>query len=589
MDSQKMENLLNLALDSSAEERGKSLELNVGYDSQDNLWELIVKYNGDLSRLGSSVIRIEELIAGYAIVTIPQNLIASFVELEEIEYVEKPKRLFFALQQGKEASCITVVTVREPYLTGDGTLVAVIDSGIDIARMDFRNRDGSSRIAYLWDQSLQPDESRGLRPPEGFLTGVEFNNGQINMALEAATEEERFQMLPSLDVTGHGTSVAAIAAGNGFSSNGRYVGVAPESDLIIVKLGISGRDSFPRTTELMRALTYVVHKAAELAKPVAINLSFGNTYGSHDGTSLLERFINNVSEIGRNVISVGSGNEGAAGGHSAGNVGETVRVELAVASYERTVNVQLWKEYADIFQVTLISPGGQRQLIDTSRAGTIRLVMEQTEVLIYVGEPSPYTVNQEIYFDFIPQQSYINSGVWTFLLEPVKIVTGNYYFYLPSSAALNSGTRFFAPTPEVTFTIPSTAEKVITVGAYNSVYDSYADFSGRGYLLENRLESRVANEAVKPDIVAPGVNIAISDGRGGTASVTGTSFAAPFVTGSAALMMEWGIVRGNDPYLYGEKVRAYMRRGARPLRGETDYPNARVGYGALCVRDSLPF
>lgn len=129
MDSQKLENLLNLALDASTEEREKSLELNVGYDSQDNRWELIVKYNGDLSRLGSSVIKVEELIAGYAIVTIPQNLIASFVELEEIEYVEKPKRLFFALQQGKEASCITEVTVREPYLTGRGTLVAVIDSG----------------------------------------------------------------------------------------------------------------------------------------------------------------------------------------------------------------------------------------------------------------------------------------------------------------------------------------------------------------------------------------------------------------------------------------------------------------------------
>lgn len=456
------------------------------------------------------------------------------------------------------------------------------EEGIDVSRMDFRNRDGSSRIAYLWDQSLQQDESRNLQPPEGFLTGVEFDNGQINAALEAGTEQERFRLLPSLDVTGHGTSVAAIAAGNGFSSAGRYVGVAPESELLVVKLGVPGQESFPRTTELMRALTYVVNKAAELARPVAINLSFGNTYGAHDGTSLLERFINNVSEIGRNVISVGSGNEGAAGGHSAGNVREAVRVELAVASYERTVNVQLWKEYADIFRVTLISPGGQRQLVDTSKAGTIRLVMEQTEILIYVGEPSPYTVNQEIYFDFIPRQTYVNSGVWTFLLEPVKIVTGNYYFYLPGSVVLNSGTRFFAPTPEVTFTIPSTAQKVITVGAYNSVYDSYADFSGRGYLLENRLESRIANEAVKPDIVAPGVNIAVSDGAGGTSGVTGTSFAAPFVTGAAALMMEWGIVRGNDPYLYGEKVRAYMRRGARPLRGETEYPNARVGaYGNI--------
>ena len=162
------------------------------------------------------------------------------------------------------------------------------------------------------------------------------------------------------------------------------------------------------------------------------------------------------------------------------------------------------------------------------------------------------------------------------------MVTGNYYFYLPSSVVLNSGTRFFSPTPEVTFTIPSTSRRVITVGAYHAVYDSYADFSGRGYLLENRMEGLVANESVKPDLVAPGVGIVISDGYGGTQEVTGTSFAAPFVTGAAALMMEWGIVKGNDPYLYGEKVKAYLRRGARPLRGEDVYPNARVGaYGNI--------
>lgn len=587
MDSQKLENLLNLSLNATEEEREKSLDLDVGYDEDSNLWELIVKYSGDLSGLDSSIIRVERLIGGYAIVTIPQNLISTFAELEEIEFVEMPKRLYFSIQQAKEASCILPVTVADPYLSGRGTLVAIIDSGIDVSRMDFRNRNGTSRIQYLWDQTLTANPEAGMLPPEGYSIGVEFNQLQINQAL-AGTSEEFDTRLPSRDITGHGTNVAAIAAGNGLSFGGRYAGVAPESELIVVKLGVPGRESFPRTTELMRAMTYVVSKSLELARPVAINLSFGNTYGSHDGTSLIERFIDNVSEIGRNVICVGSGNEGAAGGHSAGVLTQADRVELAVATYERTLNVQLWKEYADIFRITLVSPGGERQVIDTERTGTLRLTMEETEILIYVGEPSPYSINQEIYFDFIPQQSYVNSGVWTFALEPVKIVTGNYYFYLPSSVVLNSGTRFFVPTPEVSLTIPSTAKKVITVGAYNSIYDSYADFSGRGYRLENTMESLTASESVKPDIVAPGVDITVSNGAGGTVSLTGTSFAAPFVTGAAALMMEWGIVKGNDPYLYGEKVRAYLRRGARPLRGETDYPNARVGYGALCVSDSLP-
>lgn len=588
MDSQKLENLLNLALDSNMEERDKSLELNVGYNEQESTWELIVKYSGDLTRLGSEVIKVEELIAGYAIVTIPQSLIDSFAELEEVEYIEKPKRLFFALAQAKEASCIYGVTQREPFLTGKGTLVAVIDSGIDYARMDFRTREGLSRILYLWDQSLVPNTENGQSAPEGFSIGVEFNNEQINEALRAGGEAERFRMLPSIDTSGHGTSVAAIAAGNGLSSDGRYVGVAPECELLVVKLGTPRQDSFPRTTELMRALTYVVNKAVELSRPLSINLSFGNTYGAHDGSSLLERFVDNVSEIGRNVICVGSGNEGAAGGHVSGILTEAARIELALSAYERTVNVQLWKEYVDDFRITVISPGGEQQSIDTSKPGATSYILEQTKIMVYVGEPSPYSVSQEIYFDFIPVGTYLDNGVWVFRLEPVDVVTGNYYLYLPSSVVLNRGTRFYAPTPEVTFTIPSTSAKVVTVGAYNHVFESYADFSGRGYLLENRQEGWRAGGIVKPDLVAPGVNIAIGNGRGGTQEVTGTSFAAPFVTGSAALMMEWGIVRGNDPYLYGEKVKAYLRKGARPLRGEAVYPNVRVGYGALCLAASLP-
>ena len=461
--------------------------------------------------------------------------------------------------------------------------MAVIDSGIDYTRMDFRNKDGSSRIAYLWDQTLVADSRQGFQSPEGFAMGVEFNIDQINEALR----EDDLRLL-SRDITGHGTAVAAIAAGNGLSSEGRYVGVAPEAELIVVKLGMPSEQSFPRTTELMRALTYVVRKAVALSKPVAINLSFGNTYGAHDGTSLIERFLDNIAEIGRNVICVGSGNEGAAGGHTAGRVDGITRVELSIAPYERAVNVQLWKEYADTFRLTLISPGGMRQIVDTDQVGTRRLILEQTELLIYIGEPSPYSVNQEIYFDWIPRKNYIDSGVWTFQLEPIKIASGNYFFYLPGSTVLNSGTRFFVPTPEVTYTIPSTAGKAITVGAYNSIYDSYADFSGRGAILVNSLDELVFNERIKPDLVAPGVEVSISDGRGGSRSVTGTSFATPFVTGAAALMMEWGIIQGNDPYLYGEKVRAYLRKGARPLRGETVYPNARVGWGALCLRDSLP-
>ena len=261
-----------------------------------------------------------------------------------------------------------------------------------------------------------------------------------------------------------------------------------------------------------------------------------------------------------------------------------------MGEYETGLNVQLWKEYVDRYRVRLRSPGGEEILIDTDRPGKQTYQLEQTTLLLYNGEPAPYLTAQEVYFDFLssPGERYLASGIWTFFLEPVRIVTGNYTFYLPSGGVRSTATRFVQPTPDVTLTIPSTAAKVITVGAYDAVYESYADFSGRGYLYQDQVNSRTVDSFVKPDLVAPGVNVTAPDRNGGYHAVTGTSFATPFVTGAAALLMEWGIVQGRDAYLYGEKVKAYLRKGAQPVRGEREYPNPRVGYGRLCVRESLP-
>ena len=327
MPNPKLENILNLAMETPEAEREKSLNLNVGYEKTTNSWEVIVKYNGDLTRLEQSGIIVERLIAGYAILTVPEPLLESLAELEEIEYVEKPKRLYFDIENAKAVSCIPQVTVRTPFLTGEGCLIAVLDSGIEYQNPVFRNVDGSSRILFLWDQTVLPDAERGFFSPKGFTLGTEFTKEQIDTALRAENEEETFRLVPSRDTSGHGTAVAGIAAGNNRGNvegirdeSQTYVGVAPRSNLIIVKLGVPAEGGFPRTTELMRGLFYVAQKAAELRFPVAVNLSFGNTYGAHDGNSLLERYIDNITEIGRSVICVGSGNEGSSAGHLAGNL-----------------------------------------------------------------------------------------------------------------------------------------------------------------------------------------------------------------------------------------------------------------------------
>lgn len=485
------------------------------------------------------------------------------------------------MNNGKRVSCILPVTVRPPFLSGKGVLVAVIDSGIDYAHLDFRNKDGSTRIVKLWDQTIPANLEKRFIPPVGYGIGTEFSEAQINEALTQVTTKEQLEIVPSRDISGHGTAVTGIAAGNGNELDGKYIGVAPSSQLLIVKLGNTKVGGFPKTTELMRALDYVVKEAAKLGKAVAINVSVGNTYGAHDGTSLLERYIDNISEMGRNVICVGSGNEAAAAGHVAGNLkmGEELIVELAVGQYESTTNIQIWKQYEDEIELWMIAPNGDEVKLFLGKTGVVRRLIGETEILAYIGEPTPYSTNQEIFIELLPQNTYIDQGIWQFIMKPIYIVTGKYLYYLPSAIVRNGNTRFYQPNPFGTLTIPSTASKIITVGAYHAKFNAYADFSGRGF---------TTYADYKPTIVAPGVNITSTSSQGGYGQYTGTSFATPFVTGASALMLEWGIVMKNDPYLYSEKIKAYLIKGAKQLAGYEVFPNAQIGYGALCLEDSLP-
>lgn len=578
--SQKLENLLNLALDADQGERERSEELDVGYDKEENVWELIVKYSGTLEAVRQTARSVTELLNGYAVIVIEEERIGQLAQLPEVEFIEKPKKLYFQTDVGRQVSCIDIVQDMPLSLRGKGTLIGIVDSGIDYENAEFRNEDGTTRIVSLWDQSVNG------RPPAGYLAGTEYTREQIDAALATEDKEVRRQMVKTSDVSGHGTAVAGIAAGNGRGSEGRrFRGAAPEAELIIVKMGAPREGGFPRTTELMRGVDYIVRKAVELRRPVAINISFGNTYGSHDGTSLVERFLNDIADMWKNVICIGSGNEGASAGHVSGKVRRQISetVELAVQQREPALSIQIWTSYVDEMGVSVISPSGRQAGPFYEFLGAQRYILGDTELLIYYGEPKPYSVKQEIYLSLLPGKQYIESGVWKIVLTPGRIVDGEYQMWLPTQTSLNMGTAFLQPNSMSTLTIPSTASLAVTVAAYDARTFSYADFSGRGpagmYEGENVL---------KPDIAAPGVRVTAPVPGGGYQSFSGTSFAAPFVTGSAALLMEWGIVRGNDPYLYGEKVKAYLRKGAKQLAGYERWPNALLGYGALCVRDSLP-
>ncbi len=577
MADQKIENLLELSLDVDEQTREKSENLQVGYDTQDAKWEIILRYSGEMGNLSERYENWVDLLGGFAIAEVTREQLLQLSEEPLVEFIEKPKALSFAVYEGKLVSCIPPVQ-RPPYsLTGQGILVGIVDSGIDIFHPDFRKEDGTTRIVGLWDQTLTPEEGSGQAPPEGYQRGVYFSEEDINTILQNESRS------PTQDRSGHGTHVAGIAAGNGRASRGENRGVAYEADILVVKLGSPTAEGFPQTAQLMQGIDFCVRMSIRRNEPLALNLSYGNNYGSHTGTSLIETYLDTVANMGRTTICVGSGNEGNLARHAAVELmmGMNSLIEFVVAPGEYNLAIQIWKQYTDSFQIRLTSPSGDEIILGEDLQGMYRYVIDGTELLWYFGDPAPYSIVQEIYFELLPEgvSSNIRSGVWKIVFIPKMVVDGQIDLWMPSGSSINRETGFLISDADRTLTIPSTASRPITVGAYNGDTDSYAPFSGRGY---------VCCGWVKPDLVAPGVDILSCSPGGGYVSRTGTSMACPFVTGSAALLMQYGIVEGRDPYLFGQKVKAFLIRGARQLPAFEEYPNDSVGWGALCVRDSLP-
>ena len=542
---------------------------------QTGLVEIIVKYHGDIAYVGLQVgADIEILNEDYAIATLDIQKLPALYNFSEVEYIEVPKNLTFFLHTSLHAACITPVQSETGYgLKGKGVIVGVIDSGIDYTHLDFRNEDGTSRILFIWDQSIQG------APPTGFKNGTEYNNSQLNAALNSL---QPFTVVPSIDSNGHGTAVTGVAAGNGRSSKGFQTGVAPEASIIAVKLGHIGIENFARSTEVMRAIKYISDKAEMLNMPVSINISYGTNNGSHDGNSLFEEFIDSMSVQWKTAIIVATGNEGSAGHHFNAQIKqmESADVEITISGNPPNVYMTLWKNFADTFTFELIAPGGRSSPVILPTQNLTNVSIDGTQVTIFNRQPTHYSEGQEVYFMFQGIDGPIPQGIWHLVVNGTQVVDGRFDIWLPTVEDVANDTTFLRPNLDVTLTLPSTAKNVISVGGYNATVETSVDFSGRGYTR--------ANIYVKPDLVAPAVGITTTKAGGGYDSFSGTSIAAPFVTGSAALMMEWGIVQENDRFLYGQRIKAFLQKGAK-RKFLIIYPNPIWGYGSLCLSSSMDY
>ncbi|KXZ39276.1 Serine protease, subtilisin family [Alkalithermobacter thermoalcaliphilus JW-YL-7 = DSM 7308] len=512
-------------------------------------FEVIVKYHSDLTRLEDELeVEVEILNEKFAILTLlDESIIDRLLEYEQIEYIERPFILGPSLTSF-QASGIDLFKVRTD-LSGEGVLIGIIDSGVDFRHPLFINQDGTSKIIRIWDQTREGN------PPEGFKGGYEYTKEDIDNALKG-------EEIPFFDNIGHGTHVAGIAST-----------IAPNAQIVVVKVGVRGLESFGRSTEFMRAIKYLIDVSTELNKPLVINISYGSNEGPKDGSTLFEQYIDDMSLRGRTLVVVASGNEGDKSKHRHLRLlNNMVRpVEFSVGSGEDEITVEIWKKFSDDFSISIINPSGVRtQKIDRN-SGVVDINLGNTNVTAFFSSATPYSLNERAVV-ILRGDNFIQPGIWSIEFESQNIVEGDVNIYLPISERLSPDTKFLDPTVIRTITTPATSSRALSVGSYNHSINAISSFSGRG---DRRLK------VIKPDIVAPGENIVSSLPFGGFGALSGTSMAAPHVTGSAALLMQWGIVDGNDPFLYGQRLKAMLLREARRDIGFINYPDEAWGYGKL--------
>ncbi len=460
-------------------------------------------------------------------------------------------------------------------LTGKGVVIGVIDTGIDYQNTVFQNADGSTRIVGIWDQT---DQSGAV--PAGFVYGSEYTEEQINEALGA---DDPLQVVPSTDENGHGTAVAAIAAGSADAERG-FSGAAPSADIAIVKLKPAKRylreyyliredaEAF-QENDIMLGVLYLQRLSYRLQKSLVICVALGTNMGDHAGRSPLGALLSQLSMQRFRSVVIATGNEANAGHHFHGNVNamqEYQDLEIRVGEGEKGFVTELWSTTPDVFTISILSPSGERLPrvpVGMGRMEEYRFLFEGTRVQIEYYVPEGQSGDSLVFMRFENPAA----GIWSIRVYPVRTVSGSYHLWLPLTRFLSSETYFLQSSPDVTLTEPSGAERPISVGAYNGQNNSLDANSGRGY---NR------RGAVKPELCAPGVNVLTALPGNRYERRTGTSMAAGITAGASALLLEWFREFRSDAVVTNGELKGYLIGGA----GKEDnriYPNRECGYGML--------
>ena len=460
-------------------------------------------------------------------------------------------------------------------LQGSGVMIGFIDTGIDYQNPVFRNLDGSTRIAGIWDQTIQ----EGV-PPRGLLYGTEYRREQID---EALRNENPFQVVPSRDEQSHGTFLASIAAG-GPNEENQFIGAAPDATIAMVKLKPAKqylKDFYEihtdaecyQETDIMLGLNYLNQLAEELGLPLVICIAIGTNQGGHSGLSPLIGLLEVYSNLAQRAIVIGAGNEANQRHHYLGqaqNVNDIKEVEIRVASEVSGFCMELWTENPNIMNVTVVSPSGGRTPIFPVRSN-------QTQDYRFIFEGTEITIDYKLFLERSNAELIFfrlrnpTEGIWKVIVTPVQVAEGTFHLWLPMTEFLQNEVYFLESNPDYTITEPGSAITAMTVGFYNGSDNSVAISSGRGY---------TRNRAIKPNFVAPGVNVTGAVARNLFAERTGSSIAAGITAGAAALLLEWIVYRLEQGAADSIQIRNLLTLGTERTDGEV-YPNRTWGYGRL--------
>lgn len=483
------------------------------------------------------------------------------IGLERYTYNEIPNcYTLLSTETLQQAGILQVQNYPGLELMGNGVMVGFIDTGIDYTSPRFRNLDGTTRIAGLWDQTIQEGTA-----PEGFYYGTEYTSEQINEALRSAKPET---FVSSRDINGHGTRLAAVAVGSAEEET-QSLGAAPEATIGVVKLKPAkqylreyylikeGAECY-QETDIMLGLRYLNQLAQSKNLPLVLCVALGTNQGSHDGTAPLDGLLELYANQSNRAVVIGGGNEAGARHHFLGvaeNINDVTEVEVRVGENVPGFCMELWTDIPNIMAVSILSPTGEQIPKVPIRRGvteTYRFLLEGTTISLDYVLLSENSSSELIFF----RVETPAEGIWKFYIEPVLLSEGIFHIWLPITEFLENEVFFLESNPDNTLTEPSNIISGVTSAYYNGEDNSVAISSGRGYTREGR---------IKPDLATPGRS---------------SSEAIGITAGAAALLMEWILYSLGQQSIDAMQIRNLLILGAQQRPGE-DYPNREWGYGRL--------